>query len=75
MAGSAWEWSRDDYDASAPESPVGVRDGDEQHREHVLRGGSWSDCADALCVNFRSSSAAGATHNIGFRLVRLPKAP
>jgi hypothetical protein len=39
----------------------------------MLRGGYWADCGDVLRVGSRSSSTRGATSNVGFRLVRVPK--
>jgi formylglycine-generating enzyme required for sulfatase activity len=78
MAGGVWEWCRDDYDAtfyarSPREAPLCQLPGALDPREHVLRGGSWADCAEALRTSFRSSSSHGATPNIGFRLVRVPR--
>ncbi len=78
LAGGTWEWCVDDYDAtfyarSPRESPVCRLSDTGQQREHVLRGGSWADCADALRTSFRSSSRHGSSPNIGFRLVRLPR--
>ena len=77
MAGGVSQWCQDHYDAdyyrrSPKTSPVCVLGEDIPERVHVLRGGSWADCADALRVSFRSASDTGATPNIGFRLVRVP---
>lgn len=78
MAGGIWEWCVDDYDAdfystSPADPPLCVRNAEDKDRHHVLRGGSWADCADALRVSFRSSSSHGGSPNIGFRLVRVTK--
>jgi formylglycine-generating enzyme required for sulfatase activity len=68
--GGVWEWTADRYDALAY---TGARADD---GERVIRGGSWTDCAAAVTVSFRASSAdAGAgvsvrgAPNIGFRVV------
>jgi formylglycine-generating enzyme len=82
MSGGVWEWTRDWYDAayyagSVPVNPTGPETGTEK----VIRGGSWADCGEVLCVSFRASYLAATsvderhgmspTPNIGFRLCRV----
>lgn len=86
MSGSVWEWTSDWYDAeyyreSPRRNPTGAAAG----REKVLRGGSWTDCADVVRVSFRMSRGSvgwrersfgpHASPNIGFRLCRIAPAP
>jgi sulfatase modifying factor 1 len=78
LAGGVWEWCADDYDAtfymrSPRESPVCRLPDSVKGREHVFRGGSWADCADAIRTSFRSSAGHSGSPNIGFRLVRVPR--
>jgi formylglycine-generating enzyme required for sulfatase activity len=86
MNGCVWEWTRDWYDRdnyreSAEMDPAGPARGEEK----VLRGGSWSDCADVVTVTFRMSRGSGSWRegqwgahlapNIGFRLCRTAAKP
>ncbi|MFP2957500.1 formylglycine-generating enzyme family protein [Myxococcus sp. 1LA] len=78
MAGGVSQWCQDHYDAdyyrrSPSTSPQCVLGKDIRERVHVLRGGSWADCADALRASFRSASDTGAAPTISFRLVRIPQ--
>lgn len=85
MCGGVSEWTRDRYDALAyrihagASAPAAAARDDDAPR--VLRGGSWSDCADAVTVSFRTSRTQRnwrepdgrdlwGTPNVGFRLVR-----
>lgn len=75
MAGGVWEWCQDHYDADfyrpdAAHAPLCTLPPTVPERQHVLRGGSWADCADVLRVSFRFASLHGRAPNIGFRLVR-----
>jgi formylglycine-generating enzyme required for sulfatase activity len=70
MCGGVWEWTRDGYDALAYRQPGSSA---AAPATRVLRGGSWSDCADACTVSYRMSRDADSrapAPNIGFRLVR-----
>jgi formylglycine-generating enzyme required for sulfatase activity len=87
MNGGVWEWTRDWYDRDyyrhAPHlDPEGPASGE----EHVLRGGSWADCAEVVTVSYRMSRASGYWRskenlwdhfapNIGFRLCRMRMEP
>jgi formylglycine-generating enzyme len=81
MNGGVWEWTRDWYDRdfyrhSPDTDPQGPAEGEQK----VLRGGSWSDCADVVTVTFRMSRDSKSWRegtwgqqlapNIGFRLCR-----
>jgi formylglycine-generating enzyme required for sulfatase activity len=83
--GCVWEWTRDWYDRdyyrhSPDTDPQGPAEGEEK----VLRGGSWTDCAEAVTVTFRMSrpsriwrDAEWSGHlspTIGFRLCRTVRA-
>lgn len=82
MSGGVWEWTSDWYDAEAYQGPVaGSPSGPvgSAAQERVLRGGSWTDCAEAVTVSFRMSGSVGGSKawqgcyrpNIGFRLCRV----
>jgi len=83
MCGGVWEWTSDWYDARyyeqcPPDNPTGPGQG----QEKVIRGGSWTDCAEVATVSFRASRASVGwraeewgdqrrSPNIGFRLCRI----
>ena len=76
MCGGVSEWTADRYDAlayahAARGEPAGPTSATVQAR--VLRGGGWTDCADAVTVSYRSSRSpeAPGSPTIGFRLVRV----
>jgi formylglycine-generating enzyme required for sulfatase activity len=71
--GGVWEWTKDWYQADYyGESPEDNPRGPAEGSERVLRGGSWTDCAEVQTVTFRMSSHHGWAPNIGFRLCRIP---
>ncbi|MCW3100744.1 MAG: hypothetical protein JWL77_6362 [Chthonomonadaceae bacterium] len=73
-SGGVWEWTADWYDAlyyseSPPHNPTGPVAGEQK----VWRGGSWTDCAEAVRVSFRMASRARECPNVGFRLCRIER--
>ena len=84
MSGCVWEWTNDFYDASYyAESPTHNPVGPQSANERVLRGGSWTDCAETVTVSFRMSRESRSWEqgwgrhfapNIGFRLCRVKRA-
>ena len=78
VSGCVWEWTADWYDAQSYASGVGRNPtGPDTGLEKVIRGGSWTDCAEVTTVSFRMShsvkdirSGGGGTPNIGFRVCR-----
>jgi sulfatase modifying factor 1 len=84
MSGGVWEWTSDWYDAeSYRESPTGDPRDPEEGAAKVLRGGSWTDCAEAVTVSFRMARESSSwktgewgqhlAPNIGFRICRLER--
>lgn len=83
MCGGVSEWCSDPYDATAYHHarantlPLEVQT--DVPPTQVLRGGSWTDCADAITVSFRTSRGVGLragfgiSPTVGFRLVRLQR--
>jgi formylglycine-generating enzyme len=77
MCGGVWEWTADWYDALAYTNSPADQD---IRTEKVVRGGSWTDCAEVVTVSFRASRESSSwregnwgrqrTPNIGFRLCR-----
>ena len=76
MCGSVWEWTSDYYDGHNP-TGAALR-----ATERVLRGGSWTDPAEAVTVSFRMSRRGDLSGrppanylapNIGFRLARFER--
>lgn len=81
-SGCIWEWTSDWYDADFyTDSPTHNPQGPPNGVERTLRGGSWSDCSEAITVSFRMSRKSiywrigdrwggHFAPNIGFRLCR-----
>jgi formylglycine-generating enzyme required for sulfatase activity len=74
MAGNAWEWVNDWYDANYyKSSPSQNPSGPSSAELKVLRGGSWSDTPDDLrSANPHIYEPAIRYHNVGFRCVKTP---
>ena len=53
MCGGVWEWTSTSYDALAYRGIPTPTDAPER----VIRGGSWSDCAEAVTVSFRGAQS------------------
>ncbi len=77
MCGTVMEWTSEVYDALAyrnggrPDPAAFVADERRPRPPRVVRGGSWSDCAEACTVSFRfGQDERMETPNIGLRLVR-----
>jgi formylglycine-generating enzyme required for sulfatase activity len=84
MSGGIWEWTSDWYDAQSYAPGLQpAAGGPDMEQQRVLRGGSWSDCADVVTVSFRMSRGsrdwqdgqwgAHLAPNIGFRLCRVDR--
>ena len=74
MAGNAWEWVNDWYDASYYSgSPLSNPTGPITGTDKVLRGGSWDDYPTYLRVSTRfRGSPANISNYIGFRCAANP---
>jgi formylglycine-generating enzyme required for sulfatase activity len=74
MAGNAWEWVNDWYDANYyKNSPSQNPAGPSSAELKVLRGGSWSDSPDDLrSANPYIYEPASRYHNVGFRCAKTP---
>jgi len=84
VSGGVWEWTQTIYDRLAYQQNAESFP-NSNNLPRVLRGGSWSDCAAAVTVSFRSARGSmtsfddprdfgtQATPNIGFRLLRREK--
>ena len=72
MAGNAWEWVEDYYDATYYGwAPTSNPEGSTTGSERVLRGGSWVSYPDLLRSAYRFKMDPGFTdRSIGFRCVR-----
>ncbi len=72
MAGSAWEWCHDWYDATYyTAAPVADPEGPSSGGWHALRGGSWGNEASHLRASNREFTTPDYIFNfIGFRAVR-----
>ncbi len=78
VSGCVWEWTSDWYDAQYyASSPRKGPTGPETGQEKVLRGGSWTDCAEVTTVSFRMSRivkdwrcGGSGIPNVGFRVCR-----
>jgi len=83
MCRSVWEWTSSPRDTAADSAKARIRGSNIEagSEAHVLRGGSWADCAEAVTISFRMARTSKGwrdgpwgghlSPNIGFRVCRV----